>query len=234
MILPGGAGWRRTEPPLHNPSWAELRRRVEALGVTVLDAGAWLTAMSGEGESVFLTSDTHWTPRAMEEVARRLAEEIVATGVLPEAPGLDLSREPRTVEGRGDIAAMLLLPEGQRLVTPQTVTTSRVVGPGGAPWRSDPGAAVLLLGDSFTNIFSEAGLGWGGGAGLAEQLSYFLERPVDRIALNAGGSNASRRALVDAVTADPDRLAAKRVVVYQFAARELSQGDWPVLRLPQR
>ena len=85
---------------------------------------------------------------------------------------------------------------------------------------------MLILGDSFTNVFSDPRLGWGASAGLAERLSFHLELPVDRIALNAGGAHASREALARDLEGGRRRLAATEVVIYQFAERELSQGDW--------
>lgn len=233
MIHPGALVWRRTpDPPLRNPSWNEFVERLGSEGVEVLDAAAWMAALASPEEALFLVADTHWTPRAMEQVARRLAEAIAMRLPPATAPAMPLLRGSRSIQGRGDISAMLRLPDDQRLFPPQTVSVSAVTPADGSVWQSDPGAEVLLLGDSFTNVFSEAALGWGSGAGLAEQLSFFLARSVDRIALNAGGSNASRRALLDALVGDPDRLSTTKIVVYQFAMRELAVGDWPLLPLP--
>ena len=85
---------------------------------------------------------------------------------------------------------------------------------------------MLLLGDSFTNIYSLASMGWCDSAGLADQLSYSLGRPLDRIVQNDDGAFATRALLQ---RAGPERLAGKRVVVWQFAARELVSGDWKVI-----
>lgn len=85
---------------------------------------------------------------------------------------------------------------------------------------------MLLLGDSFTNIFSLGTMGWGEAAGLAEQLSYELQRPVDRFVQNDAGAYATRERLAQALREDPQRLDRVRVVVWQFAARELAFGDW--------
>ena len=115
----------------------------------------------------------------------------------------------------------------------------------GGPWRASPGAEVLLLGDSFSNVYSDRaafrserlgeGFDWGEQAGLAEQLSYTLQRPVDRIARNAGGADAApadlAREVARAAAAGEDRLAGVRVVVWQFAERELAQGDWKSIAL---
>ena len=71
------------------------------------------------------------------------------------------------------------------------------------------------------NIYSLASMGWGDSAGLAEQLSYALSRPLDRIVQNDDGAFATRALLQ---RAGPERLAGKRVVIWQFAARELVSG----------
>lgn len=230
---------RRPAPavPLSNPSRAELAERIERAGLVLLDADRWLAEGRGE-EPLYLATDTHWAPDAMELVAERLAAELgaplAAQREATEEGAPTYVRRPVSVEGRGDIQVMLDLPPRQTLFAPQRVEVEMVLTATGRSWRPTSGAAVLLLGDSFTNVYSEAALGWGQGAGLAEQLSYFLGRPIDRIALNAGGASASRRALLEALAADPTRLDETRVVVYQFAARELSFGDWVVLPLPAR
>jgi alginate O-acetyltransferase complex protein AlgJ len=85
---------------------------------------------------------------------------------------------------------------------------------------------VLALGDSFCNIFSIPSLGWGMSAGLAEQLSYYLQRPMDRITMNDNGSYATRQELARESAGNPARLAGKKVVIWQFACRELAFGNW--------
>jgi alginate O-acetyltransferase complex protein AlgJ len=61
---------------------------------------------------------------------------------------------------------------------------------------------------------------------LAEQLSFHLQRPVEKIALNAGGAYASRQMLRRQSLTSRNPLRGKKVVVYQFAVRELAMGDW--------
>ena len=62
-------------------------------------------------------------------------------------------------------------------------------------------------------------------------MSFQLQEPVDRIALNAGGALAARRALQRHLDSSTGRIDGKRVVIYQFAVRELAQGDWRLLGL---
>jgi len=88
---------------------------------------------------------------------------------------------------------------------------------------------VLLLGDSFTNVYSLGSMGWGESAGLAEHLSRALGRPLDRIVQNDDAAYATRMMLRQQSANASDRLAGKRVVIYQFAARELAFGDWRIL-----
>ena len=85
-----------------------------------------------------------------------------------------------------------------------------------------------MLGDSFSNIYALESMGWGTSAGFVEQLSHALRRPIDRLVQNDEGAFATRAML----RRDPGRLEGKRVVVYQFAARELAFGDWKVIPLP--
>jgi alginate O-acetyltransferase complex protein AlgJ len=76
-------------------------------------------------------------------------------------------------------------------------------------------------------------MGWGEGAGFAEQLSYHLRRPLDRIVINAGGSHTTRQQLRRELARGKDRLAGKRLVIWQFAMRDLMEGDWKLLPLPE-
>jgi alginate O-acetyltransferase complex protein AlgJ len=130
------------------------------------------------------------------------------------------------VQQAGDIVPMLDLPEGQRLYPPESVWLRRVVNADGSGWRSSRDSDLLVLGDSFSNIYSLESMGWGTSAGFVEQLSYALRRPIDRIVQNDDGAFATRAMLAR----DAGRLKNARVVVYQFAERELAFGDWKILQ----
>jgi alginate O-acetyltransferase complex protein AlgJ len=232
------------EGPLQNPSFAEFVAGATARGSDVFDPAPLLL-----GPEAYLATDTHWRPEAMERAAAALARHLEALGALASASLLGHVRVPRTARHFGDLTLLLNLPAGQGLYPPEEVTIQQVQQAGGVPWRPTRGAEVLLLGDSFSNVYSDAEafrseragdeLGWGEAAGFAEQLSFALGRPVDRIARNAGGAHAARSDLAREVAreaeAGRDRLAGVRVVVWQFAVRELAQGDWkeiPLARAP--
>lgn len=224
---PLGARHDRGGEALHNPSFARWRADLEAAGVPVFDPSTVLTSPETGPESAFLRTDTHWTPMAMQRVVEELARFLTARNLLPgPEPVAGYNRSPARVENRGDIAVMLHPPRGLEQHPRESVTVHPVRDIQGVAWKNTPSASVLLLGDSFANIFSEPGMKWGAGAGLAEQLSFVLQRPLDAILLNDNGSHATREILSQQLAAGVDRLKDKKVVIWEFAARELSFGDW--------
>jgi hypothetical protein len=221
---------RSAQPPLQNPSFEAFVRSLESAGIPVLDVSPLLVDATRR-EAQFLATDSHWTPDGMESAAQALARWI-EENVSLSGPPRPYRTEERPVQGTGDLARILELPPGQRLYGPQRITVRQVLNPDGTLWSPDSSAEILILGDSFTNVFSREDLGWGTGAGLAERLSALLGRPVDRIAVNAGGAHASRQALARDLAAGRDRLVGKKLVLYEFAARELAVGDWRRIDLP--
>ncbi|MEQ1858408.1 MAG: hypothetical protein ABMA13_00570 [Chthoniobacteraceae bacterium] len=205
---------------LHNASFPEFLARLDRAGVRVFDPAPVLISLAPPR---YLETDTHWRPEAMEEVARKLAAELASTA--EPSPVVELQ-----VTALGDIAALLGLPASQTIYKPQTVTIHQVPA-GNGLWRPRADADVLLLGDSFANIFSLETMGWGEGAGFPEHLSRALGRPLDCILRNSDGAFATREQLSRELARGRDRLAGKKIVIWEFAARELSFGDWKILPL---
>ena len=198
--------------------------------VSVVDSASALGAL-GEVPA-FLRTDTHWTPAGADAVAAATARAVHDV-LRSEAESLALRRRPVPVSQRGDIAVMAQF-QGERwheeVVTQQVVAGNRLAASGKE-------ARVLLLGDSFSNVFSLDRMGWGEGAGFAEQLAFHLGETVSWIARNADGAQASRGGLQQAVGRGDVSLANTEVVVWQFAVRELSIGDWsptPLDEAPDR
>lgn len=212
-------------PVAKNPGLDPLVAEARARGVEVFDPSP-KQLLPGQ-KPLFLAQDTHYTPEWMEEIAGRLATAVkraVPLAKLAEAPAL--RAVPDRVERVGDLVDMLKLPDEQAWYLPQSVSIHRIETAAGEAWEPDPNSDVLLLGDSFTNVFSMDGMGWGEAAGLAPQLSFALGRAVDVIAQNDSGAFATRQALARALAGGEDRLKGKRVVIWEFASRELSVGDW--------
>jgi len=215
---------------VQNASFGQFKQDLESAGVLVFDPAEAMGAVKADRAEAFLRTDSHWRPEAVELVASRLAEFLRRKSSLPEGTAA-YRRDARTVRNLGDIARMLRLPVDCSPWTEESITIHPVTDPAGRPWRPDKRAGVLILGDSYANIYSVDGMGWGSSAGLAEQISFELQRPVDRLSRNDAGAWASRAMLSDAMAQGDDRLAGKKVVIWEFAVRELSEGDWKVIPL---
>lgn len=216
---------------VRNPSCRQFLDELDAAGVLVCDVtDALARYRDRHGSEIYLATDTHWRPEAMELAAAELARLIEARIAL-RAAAVDRSRSEtsKEIQNLGDIAMMLKLRPDQGVFAQEVVTIRPVTDAAGLPWRPDPAAEVLLLGDSFANIYSLELMNWGSAAGLAEQLSFALDRPVDTILRNDDGAYATREMLSRELAQGEDRLAGKKVVVWQFAARELAVGDWKLL-----
>lgn len=218
--------YRDAGRPIRNASFPAFMEEMARLDVPVLDLAPAFMAMKAPDRPLYLATDTHWRPETVRAAASEIASWIrrrhpELAGGVPTAAGSEYR-----IVALGDIARMLKLPPGQRLY-PKEAAVLRPVAPG----PSGP-APVLLLGDSFANIYSLPAMGWGSGAGLADQLRRELGVPVESIALNDGGALAARTALARRAAGEPGLLGAARLVIYELAARELSQGDWRTVDLP--
>ncbi len=215
-------------PPPQNPSYSTLLETLRREGVAVFDCSEILLGM---GEDSFLKQDTHWQPSAVNHVAEALAEDISALNLLPDQEPAGYVRRPVDVANKGDVADLLRLPQGFRHYGLERVGVQQVIAADRSLWSRAPDAHVLLLGDSFSNIYSMRSLNWGLSAGFAEQLSFHLQRPLDRIAFNDNGAYAARRELARRQAAGENPLEGKKVVIWEFASRELAQGDWQMISI---
>lgn len=229
-IQPDKLSARSVGQTLANRSWQPFVAALKENGVQLFDARPVLERYNEKQGDAYLATDTHWSPGAMEAVAGELARQIA--GQFPDLPGTaDFQLQPQPVVGMGDIARMLTLPEKAGLFAGQRVRINQVTTDRNEIWQPDKNGPVLLLGDSFANIYSIDGLGWGVSAGLAEQLSRFLRQPIDLLARNDSGAYVTREMLAGELARGRDRLAGKRLVVWQFAERELAFGDWKKIGL---
>jgi hypothetical protein len=155
-------------------------------------------------------------------------------GTLPSTKQLSLQSNQQPVTNLGDILTLLKLPPTQTIYRPQTVSIS-TISSGYSLWHSDRGADVLVLGDSFCNIYSLEQMGWGESAGFVEHLSKALGgRPIDCILRNSDGAFATREILSHELSRGNDRLSGKKIVIWEFAARELAFGNWKSIEMELR
>lgn len=219
---PAGAG------PAWNRDRTALKTRLAAAGVDVLDVtdDLW-QAKAQPGGDLFLKLDTHWTPRGLALVADRLAPslESLIRGQTKRA----FTSRTQGVTNSGDLLRLVEVQHAGELFQPQAVEIVQVLDRG-APAQGDDTAPVLLLGDSFTNIYRRKEMEWGEGAGLGEQMMLRLGVGVQVIAINGGGATAVRESLAQ----KPAMLRDKRVVVWACSARDLVDGtvSWEPVPLP--
>lgn len=217
--------------PLYFEGWEDVKTGLVENGINFIDPAPLLQSyMHEQGKPAFLKTDTHWTPGAMEYMAQYLAAYVAQMQLALEDAAY--KREVQTVINQGDIASMLKLPD-EKMRMNEEVEIHPVFTRGSELWRQSSTGAVLLLGDSFSNIFSQGSMGWGRGAGFGEQLSYYLNTPIDTIIQNDQGAYVTREKLSVDQARGIDRLNNTQLVIWQFAARELNQGHWKIIDLPE-
>ncbi len=239
MILPDDLGGGTFDGAVTHRDAAKFRGELEAVGVIVLDFTDALRARRGSGKgAVFLRQDTHWHPRAMEWVAREVAEQVKSRPWFSESRGG--AREYNFKEtdrgSMGDLVEKLDLPASSGLFHPERVPLRQVVdsGTGGRP-QSDADSPVVLLGDSFVNVFDDPKLGFGEsksddqdriGAGFAQHLAAALGMPVDVIAKNGKAATEVRQDLANRHRED---IRQKKIVLWVIASRDLFYTPGPAL-----
>lgn len=233
QIHPGRISSRyRDGDELDNPHFARFVAELRAAGVAVIECAPLLRARARTGEA-YLRQDTHWTPESMDAVAALAAAELALAP--PDAPR-GWREETRRVSRLGDLVGTLKLPAGHGLFQPQEVAIRPVADAAGRAFAPVADAPVLLLGDSFTNIYGDrpgqgekdGALGWGESAGFAARLAFHLQRDLDVVAINGQGATGVRRELAKR------KLAAPQVVLWQFSARDLAVANWDVIPVGRR
>lgn len=218
-------------PALTNVSMQPFLKALQDEHIPVVDFSDRFT-QEQDRASLYLNWDTHWSPHGLNLAADELAAAVREQIDAPERTDNTWSIQQVSIsQPQFDLYGML---EEAAIVVGmnnRTVEINQVVGKRGELWRPTRNSRVLLLGDSYTNIYSMPGMTFGSSAGLAEQLSYRLGEPIDRIAVNDGGAYTSRSRLVRDLAAGRDRLAGVKVVVWTFATRELSFGNWQPMDL---
>lgn len=211
---------------------SELLRELTAAGVEVVDlfelyAAAKQASGSSAGAPFYLAQDSHWSPAGVDLAVKAVAQRLLERGwVKPGA--IDYELKPAPVERVGDVIRMLKSPPIERAMTPEKIPCRQVVQPGnGKPYRDDPGAEILVLGDSFLRIYEQDEPG---AAGFIAHLARELRQPVASIVSDGGASTLVRQELFRRSSL----LANKKVVVWEFVERDIRFGaeGWQIIPLP--
>lgn len=205
------------------PDWSRMADDLAAAGIGFVDLFPVIESRGPDHER-FLKQDTHWTPGTMEAAAREVAAKL-RNG----PPVIETAVETLDREGFGDLTGMLDL-GGRRetLFPPERVRLRKPSLP-----ATKVGGEVVLLGDSFVNVFDDPALGFGEadggsiGAGFAAHLAAALAEPVETIAINGGGATAVREAFARLPS---HRIAAVKTVVWVLSSRDVLLPEIPARR----
>lgn len=207
-------GFARPPTRVINADTRDFMKRCAADGVDVVDLFACYREVSRY--PYYLPQDTHWSPTGMAVAARAVASRI---GRRSEA-----RREARevTLATHGDLIRMMRSHVIEANTAPMEINATQVSLP-----TNDAAASVLVLGDSFCRVLQNEAPE---NAGFIAQLALELGEPVASIVMDGGGATLVRQELARR----PQRLAGKKVVVWEFSERDLrlAQEGWPVVPLP--
>ena len=211
-----------------NVDWTAFKRWALAQNIDLFDPAPLLYKRASR-QPQYLKTDTHWRPEAMTEVARQLARRVTPWIHDGASESTHHRIRPMRIENLGDTGRAL--PVGH--FEPEQVRIEQVLAEDGSAWSSNETSGVVLLGDSFANIYSDPSMRWGGSAGLAEQLSRFLSQDIHALVINGGGASESRRLFVQEMRRNPSRAREIKVVVWQFSTRDLAQAEWDMIHWPK-
>lgn len=212
-------------------------------GFHVADIYTPLTEAKQAGaDLLYLKRDTHWTPTglkiAADAIARRISELVPAppepinegTRILSDTVTLASPRyavKNVSVERWGDVAEMTKVPKRREIWSTETVQAEQIVDSAGAPYRDDPTADILWLGDSYSRIYQTDAPK---AAGVIAHVAHKLHRPLTSIVNDGGASTVVRQQL----SRRGEWLQGKKLVVWTFVERDLRFGSkgWQVEALP--
>jgi alginate O-acetyltransferase complex protein AlgJ len=198
---------------------AEFIKALEAAKVDVVDlAAAFHTRRLKDPQTLlYCQRDAHWSPAGLRLAATLVQAKIKDSSWFKPAVALG---EDESLKITGD----LMTTPATEALGPEMILlqrTKEIVPP------SADGAAILL-GDSHTLIFS--GGANGGfhcqGGGLLDVLQAATGQPWMQVANAGGGTDAARAQLARKAIAKPDFWKSKKLVVWCFSIREVTEKEW--------
>lgn len=175
---------------------------------------------------LYLAQDSHWSPEGARLAAVAVARRVLDGGTIHRGDR-GYAERPVTVQRHGDLVQMLRVPQIERAIEPESATCLQVVeSDDGTPYRDAPESEVLILGDSFLRIYEQDEPG---SAGFIAQVARELGQPLTSIVNDGGASTLVRQALARR----PALLRNKRLVIWEFAEREIRYGTegWKIVPL---
>jgi hypothetical protein len=219
------------DPRVHEHT-GRLIAELAAAGVETVDLfNVFAARRSGSGpakdDGLFLARDSHWTNSGARLAASAAARRIRELGWV-RSGSVQYNLQPTDVRRQGDVLRMLKCPLIEALFGLETARCEQVVRhDDGRPYRDDPGASILVLGDSFLRIYEQDEPR---SAGFIAHLARELGQPLSSIVDDGGASTLVRQELARRV----GLLAGKKLVIWEFVERDVRFGieGWQTVRLP--
>jgi len=177
---------------------------------------------------VYCKTDTHWSPRGAEFAAEHVAQRIREVADLDDLFTIELeSQDFAEITFQGDLT--------EAGDPTEILMARRVTRTDGEDIRQES-SPILLLGASHTYVFSDGGDMHARDSGFLEHLALELSLPIDRMANRGSASTPPRMSLFRKASRDMEWLENKRVVIYLFTARELTESlnGWHELPIAPR
>lgn len=213
--------------PAWGADYVRWKERLTAAGVDVCDVTDRLWLARHEPEALWIKDDSHWSPRGVALSAEQIARHV--------RPWLG-SYRPRHYATRPvsasvgcDLIYMLDLAGSPHCAGDLYPATQILQEDGFA--TADDEATVLLLGDSYSHVYTGRTAGDIPGADLGRQLMHSLGTPVQILAESGVTPAVIRKQLAER----PLMLKHKKVLVWEFTVRALLYPEqWPKVTVPSR
>jgi hypothetical protein len=225
---------RRAEPGqvVMAPQTRQLLDDLQTAGVEVVDLfqvfrEAQLCPTAAATTPLYLAQDSHWSPAGVEVAAKAMARKILSAGWVQRGTvAYDLT--PAPVRRLGDVIRMLQVPQIEQDIAPEDIACQQILRRDDqSPYKDDPGAEILILGDSFLRIYEQDEPQ---SAGFIAHLAYELGQPIAAIVNDGGASTLVRQEL----HRRPQLLVNKQLVIWEFVERDIRFGTegWQSVPLP--
>jgi len=210
--------------PRLDPAHQQFYEQLRTDGVDVLDLTDLFIAERFHPDGpLYCRTDTHWSGTGCTVAAAAIADVIRGR-----AWYVALDTHPYTAAWYSTSITGDLTREGGVPAPPEELRLRGVVtgrGRDRSPVAPDPNSPIVLLGDSHNLVFHAGDDMHATGAGLPDQLAFELGLPLDLVAVRGSGATPARVNLLRRAQADPEYWSHKRLVIWCFAARELTESD---------
>ena len=183
---------------------------LRAKGVEVLDLTPEFANARSKGP-VYCARDTHWNGSAIALAAHKLAEML--QGVIPKTLALEVSEEP--VEIQGDLGG-----DKENSSCASCVHKARPDA-----WNPTVRVRFSFWVTAMCLFFTMGVTCMPQARACPDQLAFELGAPVDVLGVRGSGATSARVSLARRARARSDYLTGKKVIIWCFGARELTQAD---------